>query len=306
MKSDRYDPVVISLRRLGAVFLAVGFTLTVLPGQTSPPRPQDDLAGVLGRAAQYVAEYEEKQLGNLLAAEDYVQDVEMRGPRYVTPTRRQQRRTQADFLILQVGGERAALRKVTRLDGKPVNATQESFFEMSDNSPAGLRRQIAAISKESTQYNIGPILRQINLPTFALAVARAAESKRFAFVKEDTRKIDGVETWEIRFREQRSPTLTHGLKGESLLSSGALWIEPQTGRILRTEFEVENPFSDPPVKGRITVTYKQNKNLGMLVPTEMSERYESGSALVDCLARYSNFRAFNVDVNSVIGAPASR
>jgi hypothetical protein len=293
---------VIPSAKLGAALLAVGLSGAALGGQ-SPPSSQDDLTGVLARAAQYVAEYEEKQLGNLLAAEDYLQDVELRnGQRFGTGSRRQQRRTQADFLILQLGGGRAALRRVTRVDGKLVKASQENFFEMSDNSPEGLRRQIAAIGKESTQYNIGPILRQINVPTFALAVARAAESKRFAFVKEDTRKIDGVETWEIRFREQRSPTLTHGLKGESLLSTGALWIEPQTGRILRTEFEVENPFSDPPVKGRITVTYKPNRNLGMLVPTEMNEHYESGSALVDCFARYSDFRAFNVEVNSVIGA----
>jgi hypothetical protein len=275
-------------------------------GRLTAQRAPDDLAGVLARAAQYVAEYEENQLGNLLAAEDYVQDVELRGSqRFASGLRRQQRRTLSDFLILQVGRERVALRRVTRLDGKTVNENQQNFFEL-DNSPEGLRRQVAAISKESTQYNIGPILRQINVPTFALAVVRAAESKRFAFVKEDTRKIDGVETWEVRFKEQRSPTLTHGLNGESLLSSGALWIEPQSGSILRTEFAVENPFSDPPVRGRITVTYKQNKNLGMLVPAEMNERYESGSALVECFARYSDFRAFNVDVNSVIEAPLSR
>lgn len=297
---------VIPFVKLVAVFLAVGLSGTALRGRSSAQRTQDDLAGVLSRAAQYVADYEEKQLGNLLASEDYLQDVELRGnQRFAAGYRHQQRRTQSDFLILKVGAERVALRRVTRLDGKKIDGSEESFFEL-DNSPEGRRRQIDAIRKESTQYNIGPILRQINVPTFALAVARASESKRFAFVREDTRRIDGVETWEIRFKEQRSPTLTHGLKGESLLSTGALWVEPQTGRILRTEFAVENPFSDPPVKGRITVTYRPNKNLGMLVPTEMNEHYESGSALVDCFARYSDFRAFSVDVNSVIEAPSSR
>ena len=112
--------------------------------------------------------------------------------------------------------------------------------------------------------------------------------------------MSGVETWEIDFKEQRSPTLTHGGHGESLLSTGKLWIDPSTGRVLKTEFSVENPFSEPTARGRIVVTYTESKTLGMLVPNEMEERYETDLAAVECLASYSNFRLFNVDVTSTI------
>jgi hypothetical protein len=40
-----------------------------------------------------------------------------------------------------------------------------------------------------------------------------------------------------------------------------------SGRIVKTELKIENPLSNPPVKGRIGVTYAANKALGILVPS---------------------------------------
>jgi hypothetical protein len=57
-----------------------------------------------------------------------------------------------------------------------------------------------------------------------LKIAREAEGDRIS-LKTGTDKISGIETWEIKFQEKRSPTLVHGERGESLLSSGSLWIE---------------------------------------------------------------------------------
>jgi hypothetical protein len=68
------------------------------------PEQSDELKAVLERAAQYVALYEDRQLGNLLAAENYVQNAAWYAPggRGII-RRRQQRRNQSDFLILNVG-----------------------------------------------------------------------------------------------------------------------------------------------------------------------------------------------------------
>jgi hypothetical protein len=280
----------------------LAFPLLGLLLTSSTAAQQDDLPQVLHRAAQYVEQYEEHELGSLLATENYLQNATS----YSADGRglvlgRQQSRTQSDFLILILGPERIGLRIVKRLNGAAVKSTVDSFESMMDASPLGMRQSIKAIQDESSRYNIGGVLRKINVPTFALRVAREAEGDRISFKKSGTDKISGIETWEIKFQEKRSPTLVHGELGESLLSSGSLWIEPGTGRIVKTELKVENPLSKPPVKGRIVVTYAVNKALGILVPTQMTENYETVESVVNCIASYSDFRSFKVDASSVIG-----
>jgi hypothetical protein len=175
---------------------------------------------------------------------------------------------------------------------------------MLDDSPQGILKRIAALQEENVAYNIGLINRTFNVPTFALRVARKAEASRFVFEKRGTARINGVQTWELGFREQREPTLVHSSGGEPLMSSGTLWIEPDTGRIMKTELHVENRLSKPAATARIVVTYAENKKLGFMVPTQMDEHYETSEyATVDAFATYSNFRAFSVQVKVDIAEP---
>jgi len=271
--------------------LTVGFWSGPVAGQGN------ELAAVLSRASQYVAQYEDSQFGNVLATENYVQKAVWYSSIGIV-SKRQQRQTQADFLIVKIGSERMAIRQVNQVDRSSVKKIAPSLETMMNDSPEGLLRQIAAFHQESSQYNIGGVARQINVPTFALKVMREENVPRFDFVKHGSSKIRGIETWEIRFQELRSPTLVHGLAGESLLSNGTIWIEPGTGRVLKTEFSVANPYSNPAAKGKISVTYTPNAALGMLVPAEMTEHYETELSAVDCIADYSNFRSFKVDVSS--------
>src|SRR5205814_1042261 len=123
--------------------------------------------------------------------------------------------------------------------------------------------------------------REINLPTFALRLLRKSEVGRFSFERMGTAKIDGIQAWKIRFRETTGRSLVAGGNGEILYSSGTLWIEPETGRVLQTEFEVENPYAAAHVKGRIVVTYGTGKKTQILVPAVMVEHYESMYNTVD-------------------------
>ena len=107
----------------------------------------------------------------------------------------------------------------------------------------------------------------------------------------------------VRFREEGAPTLVFGENNQFLYSNGTLWIEPETGRVLRTEFNVESPYIRSRVKARIVVTYAEGKNMKMLVPSLMDEHYESEFNTVDCKAYYSNFRPFEVEVKFEIHPP---
>src|SRR5262245_19283061 len=93
-----------------------------------------DLDTVLARATEYVSQYA-AELGNLIGAEEYVQTsvwLDNNTPQRVV--KRMQRRTASDFLIIQVGPEWAALRKVNRIDGRRVKETVPTFEDAFDDS----------------------------------------------------------------------------------------------------------------------------------------------------------------------------
>ena len=262
-----------------------------------------DLDAVIARATDYVSRYE-AELGNLIGSEEYVQtSVWLDNSNPPRVAKRMPRRTLSDFLIIQVGSEWTALRKVTRVDGVRLKEAPPAFEDAFDDSPEANARRLTDMKKESTQHNIGDIRRDINLPTFALKVLRKSEVARFSFERIGTAKIEGVQAWKIRFRETTGRSLVSGANGETLYSNGTLWIEPETGRVLQTEFEVENPYAQSRIKGRIVVTYGAGKKVEILVPTTMQEHYESAYNNVDCRADYSNFRPFEVDVKFEINLP---
>ena len=275
--------------------------MLVLPPAQQPN--STELENVLKRAAEYVAQYE-AELGNLIGSEEYVQNATWldtnRPPRV---SKRTQRRTSSDFLIIQVGPEWAALRKVNRVDGSKAKQIEPAFEDAFDTSPQANAKRLLAMKAESTQHNLGDIRRDINLPTFGLKVLRKSEITRFSFEKTGDRKFDGINTWAVRFRERTGRSLVVGGNEEALYSTGTLWIEPETGRVFQTEFMVENPYAQSTIKGRTVVTYTQGKKVQMLVPGLMVEQYESQYNNVECRADYSNFRPFEVDVQFEIRPP---
>ena len=269
------------------------------------PQSSSQLANVLQRATEYVTQYE-AELGNLIGSEEYVQNAAWLGNTgfgYPRIGKRSQRRLSSDFLIIQVGPEWAALRKVNRIDGVKVNETEPALEDAFDNSPEGNSTRLLVMKAESTGYNLGDIIREINLPTFALKVLHKSDVSRFAFERTGSSKIEGIQTWAIRFREQTGPTLVVGGKDQPLYSTGTLWIDPDSGRVLRTEFLVENAYAPSRVKGAIIVRYAEGKNVKMLVPSLMDEHYETEFNTVDCRAFYTNFRPFEVDVKFEIRPP---
>ena len=274
-------------------------TALLVLAASSQPQGSPELIDLLQRATEYVTQYE-AELGNLIGSEEYLQNAvwlapSQRGGPMVA--KRLQRRVSSDFLIIQVGPEWAALRKANRVVGSKVKEPEPSFEDAFDDSPDANQKRLNAMKGESTRYNIGDIIRETNLPTMALKVLRKGDVSHFAFERVGSSKIEGIQTQAVRFREQTSPTLVIGGNGEFLYSNGTIWIEPETGRVLRTEFNVENRYAASPIKARIVVTYTAGKNLNVLVPTIMEEHYESEFNNVDCKAYYSNFRPFEVDVN---------
>jgi hypothetical protein len=100
----------------------------------------------------------------------------------------------------------------------------------------------------------------------------------------------------LAFTERERPTLIRSAQGRHLFSKGTLTLDAATGRIERTEFEIK----DAGVLSRLTTEYAPDEKLGLWVPTIFQERYEGSQGrdreLVLCVARYTNYRRFDVVV----------
>jgi hypothetical protein len=127
----------------------------------------------------------------------------------------------------------------------------------------------------------------------------AENQPRFAFRKTGEKKVDAERVWVVAYEETHTPTLAVTSNGEDYPIHGELWIEPASGRVVKTKMIVENL---KPARGsqadaeryrpRITidVAYRADAALSIWVPVEMKELYEKSSEKVICTATYSNFR----------------
>src|SRR5688572_27358337 len=175
-------------------------TLAIVVPMVSAQKESAELAAVHERAEQYVTIYEDQQLGNVGAAEIYRQVSVSFSPNKVR--QEEERRLESDFLLFRHGDERVGLRVVRRINGVAVPAGAASFEDLRDDSPDGIIKGIKALVEQSARYNIGGVRRTFNVPTFALRVVRKSQPPRFDFVGRGTERINGVQTWEVTFKER--------------------------------------------------------------------------------------------------------
>src|SRR5438046_2430579 len=124
-----------------AMLISLCLFVFVVPATSAGQTPAD-LEAVLQLATAYVTQYE-GDLGNLIGAEEYTQTASWLDPRNrISVAGKMRRRLSSDFLIIQVGTEWVALRKVNRVDGFKEKQTEPNFEEAFDTSPEANARRL--------------------------------------------------------------------------------------------------------------------------------------------------------------------
>jgi hypothetical protein len=116
-----------------------------------------------------------------------------------------------------------------------------------------------------------------------------------------------VHAVQVRYTEARFPSLIRDLaSGGSLPARGDFWIDPQTGRVLRSEMTLALTEA---AEVSLLVDFRPEPKLDIWVPSEMREFWgrshkaeeaqTTGHSLgtaehLECVARYSNYRRFVV------------
>jgi len=289
-----------------AVALSLGFTTL------DAKRPS--LKTVLGRASDYVVRFE-RDLAGIVAEERYAQDVEtLNGPGSPPaspPLDVTHRELRSDLLLVHTGGsdQYVQFRDVFEVDGQPVRDRNDRllslFMRPTDESASQTRR----IADESARYNIGQMLRNINVPVLPLRFLHPSNRWRFKFslksrgtgpsvtadLPESPMFRVSTEVWVIEYRETESRTMIRTTGQTDLPSHGRFWIEPTTGRVLMSEFIAENSH----LHSQIDVSFQSAPLLDLYVPVEMHESYRQRDYpyRITGTATYSNFRRFDVNVN---------
>jgi hypothetical protein len=205
-------------------------------------------------------------------------------------------------LLVKLASEERWLqfRDVFEVDRKPIRDRDERLYRLFVTPPPDAQAQVESIQLESARYNIGPVLRTINIPILALLFFQVENQPRLKIergragnVRRFAELADASDVWMLEFKEVAPETMVRGQFEKDLPSNGRIWLDSRTGRILRTEHQSH----DTSVRADIDVTYRAEPGLDLLVPAEMRESYlirRTTETRIDGVATYSKFRQFTV------------
>jgi len=260
---------------------------------TSAPRlrvePSPATAALLQRAAAYLEEYSDPTNG-LLLEERYTQRVNVRPPRI--------RELRSEVLVMPDATQGwVQYRDVMEVDGKPVADRTDRLMRLFASPAANPRDQARRIADEGARYNIsGSVIlnRTLNQPLGALLFLRSAAQPRSEFQLQGSAGSDGQH---VSFVEIVTPPLI-GVTG-SEPATGQFWIDPSSGRILRSELHVRARSNNGTASATILVKYAFDAKTQRMVPTLMQEQYfiqdaRGGVETIEGEAKYANPRQFKV------------
>jgi sulfatase modifying factor 1 len=287
----------------------------VLAAPQVPARAE--LETVLDRAGWYL-DYFVDEFENVVAEETYVQDSSQllasfspvsggRGGAVQPPSpsdmlRARHRDMRSDFLLVKSPETEALVpfRDVIQVDGVLVRDREARLAKLFLSDLPDTMGKAERIREEGARYNLGNMRSTLGNPVLALGVLQQSYQPRFRFSLGKEDKSFGAGVAVVEYKETHSPTMIRGEVGNDLPAHGRAWIDAATGRVLKTELQVEQPT----VRAVITTTFQAEEKSGIAVPLEMREQYTFPSGnRVNTVASYGRFRRFDVNANEDIRTP---
>lgn len=276
--------------RIGTTVLLLALFLTAPIRAQAPAVPEnEDSLLLIARAARYVRGFVDR-LSNVVVEEHYLQ---LRVPKSGVAVRRE---LESDLLFVSpVDADMWVIfRDVQTMDGKKVTKKEGRLLDLLTSPEASIRKRGEKITQEGARYGF-PEWPTFNQPLVVIGFLQDIYRLRFRFTMDHeaaalTEESAGLSV--VRFEERTRPTILRATNGD-LNTSGRIWIEPDTGRVVRTELSMNGV--------ELTTEFGRNERLHIDVPMEMSENYRGpgGSQLVGH-ATYSNVRTFGVSTDTKI------
>ena len=278
------------------VLIVLGLLPAVALAQ-APPRVED----LRERATAYVLQFIDR-FANVVAEERLVQESTSLPSVSGTGTNQkmdvptpQRREIRSDFLFVR----RAATddwnvyRDAFEVDGRAVRDRGDRLMKLLTDRSLNSEEMARKVATESSRYSIGLTgPRSVNDPVLALVFLQPRFHPRFSFTRGARDSKLGTGVWIVNYQEQVRPTIVRGQGVGDAPSRGRLWIDADTGRVLKTELQV--------LSSRVETTFTWDEPLGVAVPAEMRDSYMIGRTAFRATATYSRFRRFDVSTTEKI------
>jgi hypothetical protein len=267
-----------------------------------PDADRVSLELLLGRGGWYVLDFIEK-FSNVVSEETYIQDssIPMQSAALLgrVGTNSRNRILKADFLLVSVSSAKdwVPFRDVFEVDRQPIRDRDSRLAKLFLKPSEDSIEQAHRIQDESARYNLGNMKRTINNPVLGIIALQPDFQDHFKYSlgKMDPKVGPGV--WVVDYKEQTSPSFVRGRSDLDLFAHGRLWIEADTGRLMKTEMLLEQPT----LRARITTSFRFDDRFGIAVPYEMQEEYKfDNGTKVTAVATYDRFRRFDVSTEDTI------
>ena len=306
------------LRFCMALVAAFSSAIALAAAQKPAEVPLDAL---LDRAGWYldsfIAEFE-----NVVAEEHYTQDASTNLPSFSPVAggrggagaqmaasdlvRARHRALRSDFLLVKSPETDALVpfRDVIEVDGVQVRDREarlaKLFLNATPTTVDDTMARAERIREEGARYNLGSMRSTLGNPVLGLGVLQRAYQQRFRFTLAKPDRETGPDVSVVTYKEVASPAMIRGEAGLDLPAYGRAWIDTVSGRVLKTQLQVQQAA----ISAVVTTTFEYDSRSGIAVPRQMREQYTLANGnRVHMVATYGRFRRFDVSADEDIHTP---
>ena len=197
------------------------------------------------------------------------------------------RQLMSDFLLVAYPGRpdrRLTFRDVREVDGQPVADQPDRIMQLFLNPFESAIIRATEIQREGLRHNLSG--GRLVSPLGILAVLQREYQNEFRFTRQGLERSLGSDIRRIDLIRLGPPQTSQ--------TRGSVWVSESTGEVVRTQLRGGGGGGE-----RTTTTFEIDRGLGIRVPVEMED--ETGN--FRGRATYSNFRRFNVRIESTLDAP---
>ena len=249
-----------TIPRMAAAVLAIpAILVATATAQKAPP-----LADLLRVGGDYIGAYPDKVSGTSL--EELYTLVEVSSGRMMST-----QRIGSDVLLLNLNGKAMALRDAFAIDTQPIREHTPRVATLLAEPTAAAWQQVQNLAQQTFKHFMADLVVRISDPMVPLQLLAGESQALLTWKIDGQKKMDGVAVTGLRFQEPvvRGKQYLIGTPGNAS-ASGRFWIDPANGTVHMTEFWLESPTES----SRTTVTYAENKALGLWLPASTNETYE--------------------------------
>jgi len=287
-------------RRWVLASAALASVAVTVPPQVNAQKAAPSAQQLLDAASIYLRSVYPK-LTSLVATEEYVQERRLES--------KAKRQLRSDVLLVQHPVEKEnwlAFRDVLEVDGRSIDNHQERLQRLFIEPTIENWMLVGDIASASQQYHLEGANVSVTNPFVVVALMDPFYRPRLQFKLGKEDKDVGRNVWSLVFQEPQAKELvtvdgkqtTRNVEPLLLkdLARGTVWVEADSGRILKTQLRMGDGLGAP----TSVTTFRYEEKLNMAVPVEMKTTWTNGTgsrSAVNGTAKYTAFRQFGIQTS---------